>query len=198
MREEGRDGAPGEDLGRGAVVQDAEREQLGDGDGARVQVQAVEEEARTDALDALGLHARDGAVDGGRLLGEGARDGKGASDVAGVAVPLGASIEHDELLAGQGLVVVGVVEGAAVGAGRGDDGVGLLGGAEAEAVAGEEGEDGVLAAGALEVGEDRFVGVTLKKKRGQQSPEMGWARRSRPVIRKQHSPAESGQSHSRS
>jgi hypothetical protein len=54
------------------------------------------------------------------------------------------------------------VQRAAVGAGRGDDGVRLLGGAETEAVAGEEGVDGVLAAGALEVGEDRLVGVTLK------------------------------------
>ena len=62
----------------------------------------------------------------------GARDGKSAGDVAGVAAPFGARVEDHELLAGEGLVVRCVVQRGARGAGGGDDGVGLVESAVAE------------------------------------------------------------------
>ena len=95
---------------------------------------------------------------GGRT---GTRDGKSARDVAGVTAPLGARVEDHELLTGQWLVVGRVVQRGAGGAGGGDDGVGLVEGAVAEGGGREAGEDVVLGAGAVEVGEDLFVGVAL-------------------------------------
>lgn len=67
--------------------------------------------------------------------------GEGAGDVAGVAAPLAAGVEDDDVAALEGLVVCVVVEGAGVGAAAGDDGVGLVAGAGGGAAGLEDGLD---------------------------------------------------------
>lgn len=93
-----------------------------------MRVQVAEVRARPDALDALGLHLLDEAVDGAGVRGEGRREGDGAGDVAGVAVEFGAGVEDDEFCLGKrrgwGLVGLfvwgGVVWCGVMGGGEGD------------------------------------------------------------------------------
>jgi hypothetical protein len=128
-----------------------------------MQMQTIKRHTRPHKSDTLLLHALHDPVNSRRLAGElaVARERQRAGDVAGVAGVLGAGVEEQQLAAGEGLVVVGVVQGGGVGARGGDDGVGLLLGAVGEAVAEEERVHVALVAAVLEGSEDGFVGGAL-------------------------------------
>lgn len=148
VREEGDAGARLEDVvGGEAGAQDAQVLQPRDGDLVRELVDRVPEDARFERRDALLLHREDDAVDGAALVVEGAAQRERARDVRGVVVDLAAGVQEEDVLGGDGRVVLDVVERGAVLAGRDDGVVGLVFGVALDAGLEEDGFEFGLAVG---------------------------------------------------
>ncbi|KAI6767911.1 hypothetical protein HG530_005920 [Fusarium avenaceum] len=120
MREEGSDSARLLDLFK-ATFQETQFAQALESHVAGMKLKLVVDLSRSDACYTLLLHALHNRIDRSGFLGETSVNGKGASDIAGVALVFAASVDNYQLLPLKGLVIGSIVEDRSVNAGASND-----------------------------------------------------------------------------